>query len=122
MTAACTQACVSGRRNCSAGCCACDRNGNVISGSPVSVLTCPQGQIAAPEGWYCTPVSGAPIPVPTPVPTPVPVMGPSPSPSAETPSWILWAVLGGGLFIIIVVLFILLRKPPPAMNMGATPP
>ena len=51
----CSMACIPGRQNCAAGCCACDQNGNPVPQPPPRPFTCPAGQIVSPDGHYCCP-------------------------------------------------------------------
>ena len=53
MSRVCAMACMSGRQNCTAGCCACDQNGNPVPQPPAKPFACPTGQIISPDGHYC---------------------------------------------------------------------
>ena len=129
----CNTACMVGRQHCSAGCCACDQNGNVVQPCPqgqyhdllTDVCTpaaapCPQGQIRNGSGNYtCIPGPPPPVP-PTGIPPdqrsyrtprapalnvpPRPPMAQVPAPPSDN-TWMWW--LGGGLAGLVLLIFII---------------
>jgi len=89
--------CPEGRKNCAAGCCQCDANGNPLTQPAPAPYS---GPASAP----------APVPAPGPAPAPVPAPGPSPAPARTIPWWFYWLLLAIAFIIVAVFSYTMFIK------------